>query len=238
MKRLLLVISTIYVGGAMLTSLAVAQSCPGGGGCTSGCYDSFGNCLDQCQIGDPGSGSPIVFDVSGRGFSLTSAGAGVDFDFFGGGKKIRIAWTDKESSNAWLVLDRNHNGIIDNATEMFGNITPQPKSPNPNGFLALAVFDRPENGGNGDGVIDSRDAIYSSLRLWIDKNHNGVSEPDELFTLPELDVLSVSLNYTQSDQVDKFGNRFRYRSTIQGAQHSGVDRIVYDVFLVVAKAGT
>ncbi|MBZ5725470.1 MAG: hypothetical protein LAP87_10770 [Acidobacteriia bacterium] len=174
--------------------------------------------------------------MSGRGFSLTTGQNGVDFDFFGNLDKIRIAWTAQGSDNAWLVLDGNQNGLIDSAKEMFGNLTPQPKSTNPNGFLALAVFDRPEYGGNADGIIDARDSIYSSLRLWIDKNHNGISEPGELFTLPELDVLSISLDYKLSERVDEFGNRFRYRSTIRGMAHSRIDRVIYDVFLVAAKS--
>jgi hypothetical protein len=167
--------------------------------------------------------------VRGAGFKLSGAEDGVDFDFFGTGRKLRLSWTARGSENAWLVLDRNHNGVIDDGTEMFGNITPQPKSATPNGFLALAVYDQRENGGNGDGVIDARDRIFGSLRLWIDKNHNGISEPGELFTLPELGVVSISLSYGLSQFVDEFGNVFRYKSTIVDDTR---DQLVYDVFLV------
>ena len=73
--------------------------------------------------------------------------------------------TDPAFSNAWLALDRNGNGVIDDMEELFGDLTPQPSGPNRNGYKALAVFDDPRKGGNGDGRIDRADSIYPRLRV-------------------------------------------------------------------------
>lgn len=234
----LITASSIALCLAMIVSGAFsvkAQSCggPTGDPCLGG---GGGTSFTPGDTGHSPDCSPIVIDVSGEGFKLTNAQNGVQFDIAGTGHLIQIAWTAKDSANALLCLDRNGNGVIDSGKELFGNVTDQAPSPQPNGFLALAEFDKPENGGNGDGVIDQHDRIFTSLRLWIDVNHDGISQPEELFSLSQKGITSISLRYRESRRMDEFGNQFRFRSAIgssgQVSGGSSVGRMAYDVFLV------
>jgi hypothetical protein len=194
-----------------------------GSGCPEPTYFNAGS--GCCQPSNP---SPVLVDVDSSGFSLTDANNGVWFDFYGTGVPMRLSWTASTSTNAWLVMDRNANASINNGKELFGDFTQQPQSANRNGFSALAEYDKPLNGGNGDGVIDNRDTVFSSLRLWRDTNHNGVSEDSELYLLPALGVTGLDLDFKESKKTDQFGNQFRYRAKVNGAQ---TGRWAWDVFL-------
>lgn len=178
--------------------------------------------------------SPIVIDVAGNGFNLTNAGDGVMFDLNATGTAEQISWTAAGSDDALLVLDRNGNNVIDNGRELFGSSTPQPylaSGETKNGFRALAVFDGPESGGNGDGKIDASDSIFSSLKLWRDNNHNGTSEAGELLSLPNSDVRVIELKYRDARRSDDNGNWFRYRAKINDAEGGQIGRWAWDVFL-------
>ena len=179
-----------------------------------------------CLGCDTCGGSPIVIDIAGDGIALTNPSDGVDFDLNGNGTRDRLGWTRAGSDDAWLALDRDGNGSIDRGAELFGDFTPQPVSSNKNGFLALAEFDN-----NRDGVIDSRDSVFESLRLWQDKNHNGISELDELHTLLELNVKALELDFKESKRVDEFGNEFKYRAKVKDTRDGTVGRWAWDVFL-------
>jgi len=243
------------------TPLHLRSQCPGGGGGGDGCEDCNGPCQrcdteigvcydDNCSVGceggcgdcevciganceaDPDCYGPVLIDVGGDGYEMTSASNGVFFDIKGDGRLIRLSWTAASANDAWLALDLNGNGRIDNGTELFGSFTRLPGGRRPkNGFDALATYNLPQNGGNGDRRIDAKDAVYSKLLLWVDENHNGVSEPEELFTLPQRGVVSIDLHVHRARITDPYGNLFRYRVKVDDSKDAHVAKFAFDVIL-------
>lgn len=234
-------------------NLAIAQCT--GGYCPVTCYNGascpsgYGTDLDVCAWGPAGcpSGqtangscccdvSPIVLDVEGDGFSMTNALQGVSFTIAANRSVrmlYRISWTAPGTDDAWLALDRNGNQQIDDMTELFGNLTPQPPGTTANGFNALAVYDEPIVGGRKDGRIDGNDAIFNRLLAWQDYNHNGISEPFELKSLQQVGISGIDLDYKESKRQDSFGNKFRYRAKLYRQGKSETGKWAWDVYLTV-----
>ena len=173
--------------------------------------------------------------MSGNGFSLTNLAGGVRFDLSGDGQSSVMSWTAAGSDDARLILDRNGNRVVDDGKELFGNLTPQPSPPSgqeKNGFLALAEYDKSENGGNGNGKIEQSDAIFESLRLWQDANHNGISESSELDSFTQLGLSTIHLDYQTSKKTDEYGNQFRYRAKVKDRHETQMGRWAWDIFLI------
>ena len=129
---------------------------------------------------------PLILDLDNDGFNIIDKSEGAYFDKDNNGYRERIDWTRKD---AFLTLDRNNNGRIDNGTELFGDTTfinVEDKYAQ-NGFSALKQYDE-----NDDGVINSEDSVFGDLRLWVDANGDGISQASELSTLADHNIVSIS----------------------------------------------
>ena len=114
---------------------------------------------------------PLVLDLDGDGLETVglNLASPVYFDHNADGIKTGTGWV--KSDDAFLVLDRNGNGIIDDGRELFGDATPlngkgtlDPSAGiAAQGFAALAKEDT-----NLDGVVNAADARFGALRLWRD----------------------------------------------------------------------
>jgi hypothetical protein len=177
--------------------------------------------------------SPIIFSGSNHHYELTNSADGVSFDLDSNGVAEQVSWTRGDSDDAFLVWDRNGNGLIDDGAELFGNFTPLHDGTRAdNGFDVLIDLDG--GGDASDGVIDARDTIFGQLRLWTDRNHNGISDVGELTALPDTGVHAIRLWYKNSGRTDGNGNRYRYvgEAVITNPGGEATLRPVYDVFLV------
>lgn len=124
----------------------------------------------------------------------------------GCGVKQRTGWV--QTTDALLTLDKNSDGIINNASELFGNHTTLKNGTKAaNGFEALKEYDE-----NKDGLIDAKDNIYNTLKLWQDSNSDGVTDTGELHTLSELGVKSINLDYTQTTDYEEQNRIFQTSS--------------------------
>ncbi len=202
--------------------------------------ESWGHRSNHCDppgppfVPDPGS--PIILDLDRNGFHLTGIEDWVIFDIDADGVAEMLSWTRSAEMDGFLALDRNGNGVIDDGGELFGNHTLLLSGDEaPHGYIALAEFDKQTAGGNEDGSVDERDAIFAELRVWIDFNHDGYSQELEIVALADKGVTRLELWYVENRRVDRFGNQFRYnsRAWVEGPGARDLPAKTSDVFFVV-----
>lgn len=176
--------------------------------------------IEDCQ-------SPILIVKTGGRYELSDESDPVLFDLLGYGQPSRVTWTARGSGLAFLALDRNLNGTIDNGYELFGNYAPRPEDRSKtNGFAWLANYDsEPQN-----GMIDEFDPIWSYLLLWEDANHDGISQRDELSRLADSDITALGLDYKATARRDPAGNFLRYKARLWRGGHTAP---YYDVYFKI-----
>ena len=138
-----------------------------------------------CNVSDP-----IVVDLDGDGLELLPISQGTNFDLYATGSRQAVAWVAPD--DALLVMDRNGNGLIDNGSELFGNLDGIHRD----GFSHLADLDS-----NRDGVLTAQDAEFAKLALWKDANSNGTTEAGELAFLNQINAGTIHLDARESSLV-------------------------------------
>jgi len=234
MRKITLLMLIALVGFLVMqrnwTKFALAQDCDDVPDCQEP-YEGYCWQFEEGSVWDPYicdcAVTPIIIDLNNDGYNLTNAANGVHFDLIGDSRLFKWSWTSRGDDDAFLALDRNGDGRINNGKELFGNKTEQPVTRQWNGFTALAVFDA-----NGDRWINASDAVYQQLRLWTDSNHDGVSQQQELSTLASKGVEGIACEYRLSKRSDRHGNRFRYKAK---ARINGAESWVWDVILLSGK---
>jgi hypothetical protein len=175
--------------------------------------------MSSAQVSAVISASPIVLDLNGDGISTTSAAQGTTFDLNATGHTGKAGWVS--STDGLLAIDLNHDGQINNGTELFGVATQLANGNRAgNGYAAMAQYDT-----NGDGKLDASDAQFKDLRVWVDANHDGKTDAGELKTLTELNITSLDLHGlagTATNNGNLLGLTSSY-TTADGTQHAMAD---------------
>lgn len=135
---------------------------------------------------------PVVLDLDGDGIELRPLASSLtSFDLDGDGVAERVGWVSPH--DGLLLLDSNHNGLVDGVGELFG-------SAHVDGYDELRTLDS-----NNDGRIDSADPAFADLRVWRDLDSDGASTPEEMMTMAQAGILRFNLAFTQVD-ADVSGN--------------------------------
>ncbi|KAB2964537.1 SdrD B-like domain-containing protein [Zoogloea sp.] len=164
--------------------------------------------------------SPIAIDLDGNGIqTIARENTNGTFDLFGTGTAVKSGWLS--SSDAFLVVDSNGNGRIDDVGEMFGGNSAGL------GFAKLASFDS-----NGDGLVDSQDARFAELKVWRDANSNQLTDQGELLSLSDAGLASLKVSYVALPAIDEQGNLHLERSSATLVNGDSVD--MTDVYFNVS----
>ncbi len=131
---------------------------------------------------EPRRADPLALDLDGNGLQTSGIENGVRFDIDADGRLDQTSFVS--GGDAFLAIDSNGNGRIDDGRELFGD-----QSGDANGYLALSRYDD-----NSDGVIDHSDTVFQQLRLFT----MSADGSQTLRSLDEGGIAAISLGYSNS----------------------------------------
>jgi len=173
--------------------------------------------------------SPLILDLNGDGIRTVGIDGGVKFDLLATGHAANVGWASAQ--DGFLVNDINHDGVINDGSEMFGVATKLANgSLAHDGYQALAAQDT-----NHDGVINAADMSYASLQVWTDTNQDGISQASELHSLKDLGITQLDLGAKHTSVLDQ-GNWIGLESSYTTAD--GKTHAMADVWLQISQAQT
>jgi hypothetical protein len=155
--------------------------------------------LDNIGTDNDDSYTPIVLDLNDNGVHTLSITDGVQFDLYASGQKVHTGWVSSE--DGLLVLDRNNDRMVNDGSELFGSATTLANGDKAkDGYAALRELDS-----NDDNALTDADAQWANLKLWVDKNSDGISQKAEMLTLDSLGITKLNLG-TETTSINDNGN--------------------------------
>jgi hypothetical protein len=186
-----------------------------------------------------GYSDPLVIDLNGDGIQTTGEAAPVSFDMYGEGVRQRLTWTNANTEEGFLWIDLDHDNRVTDGRELFGVGTVLPTGERArDGFEALSMYDTPSRGGNSDGAISADDAVWNRLRIWVDRNHNGLDDPGESNPIRRYNIALIPTGYVLAVAPDESGNihalQGSYKRRVGGAggahdEYHALDAMVFRV---------
>lgn len=137
----------------------------------------------------------LVIDLKDNGIETVSTDGDLFFDYQANGLYENTGWIGKD--DAFLVRDSNHDGLITNGRNIFGNnMLDFNGCEAANGFEALKNIDS-----NHDDILDAKDAFWRELKTWRDYNTNGRVDFGEL---QPLEVYGIKKIYLQPFLIERY----------------------------------
>ncbi|WP_075174866.1 calcium-binding protein [Acinetobacter indicus] len=167
---------------------------------------------------------PLIIDLNNDGIISTireNGYQGALFDHDNDGIRTATGWVSSE--DGLLVRDINDDGIVNNGGELFGDNTLLSNGNlASNGIDALADLDS-----NRDGILDNNDEYFNEIKIWQDRNGDGISTADELLNLSDAGIISINLNTISN--IDQVVDGGVIKNQINFSKNDGTSSIIADV---------